>query len=104
MTAPLHHINQLYLHLPTINGQVAAQAAIGQDLQRIAQLAHDRDYRRDLVEVVSETNPGSETVGIRREGEPLSKSFIKGKNRFRRGKAAGRSQTSSGDLLVDVRV
>jgi hypothetical protein len=105
MTAPLHHINQLYLHLPTINGQVAAQAAIGQELQRLAQQAQDKEYRRDLVEVVAETGSSAGTVAINRDGDPLTKSFFREKPKTKpRVKSPDQDEFLATDPLVDVRV
>ncbi|MDR2140501.1 MAG: hypothetical protein LBR11_01680 [Deltaproteobacteria bacterium] len=111
MTAPLHHINQLYLHLPAINGQVAAQDAIGQELQRMARQAQDQEYRRDLVEVVAEAKPGVESGAINPGREPLTRASHRGQPR---AQAQARSAVASPkdrqapireeDLLVDVRV
>jgi hypothetical protein len=55
MTAPLHHINQLILHLPVMGSVVAGQAGVEEELRRQARLAEANNIHRDLVEIVSET-------------------------------------------------
>jgi hypothetical protein len=60
----------MYLHLPAINGQVAAQAAIGEELRQIARLAQDQAFRRDLVELVTQPSPSNQTGSVRRQEDP----------------------------------
>jgi hypothetical protein len=109
MTAPLHHLNQMYLHLPAINGQVALHAAVSEELQQLSRQAQDQAYRRDIVEVVSETEASQPTNSVHREYEPLVKANAKNRTRAKESvleKAAKRPQNSDPDLdlLVDVRV
>ncbi|MDR1085663.1 MAG: hypothetical protein LBP22_12615 [Deltaproteobacteria bacterium] len=110
MTAPLHHLNQMYLHLPAINGQVAAQASASEEMTRISRQAQDQAYRRDLVEVVAETTPGQAPGSIRRDYEPLAKTDLRSRPRGRtravvpRTVKGRKTQEHEPDLLVDVRV
>jgi hypothetical protein len=53
MTAPLHHINQMILHLPAINGQVAGQVAALDEAMRLERQIQAREIHRDTVVVVS---------------------------------------------------
>jgi hypothetical protein len=110
MTAPLHHINQLYLHLPAINGQVAACDAVERELRVMAQKAQDERYRRDLVELVAETGASAESAAIHPGRDPLGKVAFKDKPKVK-AKAAVRSpglaKGQAGDAntpLVSVRV
>jgi hypothetical protein len=110
MTAPLHHINQMILHLPAINGQVAAHASIGQELREMAQKAQDQEYRRDLVELVSQANPGAEATAVKPERGPLARANLKDKPQPK-VKAYGRSARASESAaeeasqpLINVRV
>lgn len=70
MTAPLHHVNQLYLHLPAMGGFVAGQAAAGEELQRQARLAEAQALYRDAVEIVAAAKDTVAIEPIRPEPEP----------------------------------
>jgi hypothetical protein len=61
MVAPLHHINQMILHLPAMGGYMAAQAMVGEEMTRIARLEEAEALYRDTVEVVAATK---DTVAI----------------------------------------
>jgi hypothetical protein len=110
MTAPLHHLNQLYLHLPALNGQVAAHASVGQELQLMAQEALDKAYRRDLVEVVPEANHAAESGTVRPGSEPQvrnnlrDRAKIRSKDPLKRSARTLQSATDADPPLVSVRV
>lgn len=78
MTAPLHHVNQLFLHLPAMGSFVAGQAAAGEQLQRQATLAQAQALHRDTVEIVAQPKESTMIEPLRPEPEP------KGQERRRR--------------------
>ncbi|MDR1871044.1 MAG: hypothetical protein LBS60_03790 [Deltaproteobacteria bacterium] len=105
MTAPLHHINQLYLHLPAINGQVAAEDAIAQDIQRITREAQDESYRRDLVEVVAETGSGAAPNAVRKERDLILRpNFKEGPKDRTKASAKARGGKVRSDFEVEALV
>ncbi|MDR2340443.1 MAG: hypothetical protein LBF40_10000 [Deltaproteobacteria bacterium] len=53
MTANLHHINQMILQLPTVNGYVSAQAQAAEEAIRQERLFQAAQLHRDTVEIVS---------------------------------------------------
>ncbi|MDR0620443.1 MAG: hypothetical protein LBJ61_00965 [Deltaproteobacteria bacterium] len=65
MTAPLHHINQLILHLPTMGGFVAGQVGAEEELRRLARLEEAKNLHRNVVEVVAETMKGEALEALR---------------------------------------
>ncbi|MDR1050454.1 MAG: hypothetical protein LBP95_05110 [Deltaproteobacteria bacterium] len=86
MTAPLHHVNQLILHLPTMGGLMASQVSAEEELRRLARLEEARNLHREVVEVVSRTRDTVAVAAIRQEPEPK-----KEKRRGGRPRAARRS-------------
>ncbi|MDR2611906.1 MAG: hypothetical protein LBG06_03420 [Deltaproteobacteria bacterium] len=54
MTQPLHHINQMYLHLPALNGFTAAQAQQAEEAARQERLERARELHLDTVERITE--------------------------------------------------
>jgi hypothetical protein len=91
--------------LPAINGQVAAHASVGQELQRMAQQAQSQEYRRDLVELVSQANPAAEATGVRPGREPLARAGLKGKARPKarpKGKAPGQPSLALGGAAEEA--
>ncbi|MDR0356410.1 MAG: hypothetical protein LBJ64_11870 [Deltaproteobacteria bacterium] len=55
MTAPLHHVNQLFLHLPAMGGHIAAQVSAEEELRRQARLEEAKNLHRQVVEIVAES-------------------------------------------------
>ncbi|MDR2200435.1 MAG: hypothetical protein LBR53_13495 [Deltaproteobacteria bacterium] len=68
MTAPLHHINQMILQLPTVNGYVAAHAQAAEEAARQERLLRAEEIRRDTVEVVARLNDATRVNPV--HGEP----------------------------------
>ncbi|MDR2368384.1 MAG: hypothetical protein LBF58_09815 [Deltaproteobacteria bacterium] len=69
MTAPLHHINQMILHLPAMGGFVAGQVGAEEELRRMARLEEAKALHRDVVEVVAETMKGEALEPLRARPE-----------------------------------
>jgi hypothetical protein len=67
MTAPLHHINQMIMQLPTVNGYVAAQAQAAEEAVRQERLARAAELHRDTVEVVSQLQDTTRVNPIHRD-------------------------------------
>ena len=65
MTAPLHHINQLFLHLPAMGDFVAGQVGAEEELKRLARLEEAKNLHRDVVEIVAETMKGEALAPLR---------------------------------------
>jgi hypothetical protein len=84
LTAPLHHVNQLYLHLPALGGFMAGQAAAGEEIQRMARLAEARSLHREAVEVVAAAKDTVAIEPIRPEPDP----GLWDRGRRRRGRGA----------------
>ncbi|MDR2386971.1 MAG: hypothetical protein LBE80_05215 [Deltaproteobacteria bacterium] len=78
MTAPLHHINQMILQLPTLNGFVAGQVGAEEELRRQARLEEAKNLHRQVVEVVPETMKSQALEALRPQPEPRRpRAFLK---------------------------
>jgi hypothetical protein len=85
MTAPLHHINQMILHLPAMGGYMAAQAVVGEEMSRIARLEEAKTLYRDTVEIVTEAK---ETIAIEPIRPELERKRGRKAKKWRQAKAA----------------
>jgi hypothetical protein len=105
LTSPLHHANQLYLHLPAFGGFVAGQVSAGEEIQRQARLAEARAIYRDTVEVVAEVKEPFAVAPIR--PEPDRRGRWRRRPGGRRGRQAARPEPPERfevELVVDLRV
>ncbi|MDR1656420.1 MAG: hypothetical protein LBT47_02535 [Deltaproteobacteria bacterium] len=101
MTITLHHVNQLFLHLPAMGGLVAGQVAASEEIQRQARLAEAQAIYRDTVELVAAAKESVAAEYVHPEPERP-----KGRRR-RRVKSRGRSQPDSEfavEQVIDLRV
>jgi hypothetical protein len=72
MTAPLHHINQMILQLPTVNGYVSAQAQAAEEAIRQQRLERAAELHREAVEVVAQLQDATRVNPVHRDpdGQP----------------------------------
>jgi hypothetical protein len=98
MTAPLHHINQLILHLPALGGLVAGQVGAEEALRRQARLEEARNLHRDVVEVVAEAKAGAAIEPVHGGRERT------GQKRRRPGQGQRADEFGPAEAVVDLRV
>jgi hypothetical protein len=67
MTAPLHHINQMILQLPTVNGYVSAQAQAAEEAIRQERLLRAAELHRETVEVVAQLQDTTRVNPVHRD-------------------------------------
>jgi hypothetical protein len=105
LTTPLHHVNQLYLHLPALGGFLAGQAAAGEEVQRLARLEEARALYRETVEVVAAAKDTVAIEPIRPEADPLGRRRRPGRpSEGARAEVQAEGFDLSPGPVVDVRI
>ncbi|MDR2405286.1 MAG: hypothetical protein LBE27_02835 [Deltaproteobacteria bacterium] len=104
MTANLHHINQMILQLPTVNGYVSAHAQAAEEAIRQERLSTAAALHRDTVEVVSQLQDTTRVNPIHREPDGPERQIYRPRFKKRRKKHSADPYLAPVESVVDRKI